>query len=79
MTVEEGEDVKLRCEATGDPTPVLTWKREDGRHFTVNNTRGGMEAYRRIQGELREGKAVVGVGVKDEGRNNSRRGRPWKE
>ncbi|XP_076036266.1 neurotrimin-like [Oratosquilla oratoria] len=30
-TVSEGDDVTLRCQATGHPTPNITWKREDGK------------------------------------------------
>nr|XP_027207828.1 protein amalgam-like [Penaeus vannamei] len=38
VTVSEGDDVTLKCGATGDPEPVLTWRREDGAAFTLNNT-----------------------------------------
>ncbi|KAK4305918.1 hypothetical protein Pmani_022233 [Petrolisthes manimaculis] len=38
QTAKEGEEVDLRCEATGDPQPVLTWRREDGGPFTLNHT-----------------------------------------
>ena len=29
VMVEEGEDVTLKCKATGLPTPSITWTRED--------------------------------------------------
>lgn len=30
MAVQEGEDAALTCRATGNPTPRVTWKKEDG-------------------------------------------------
>lgn len=30
MAVQEGEDAALTCKATGNPTPRVTWKKEDG-------------------------------------------------
>ncbi len=30
VLVEENEDVEFRCEATGDPSPTIIWKREEG-------------------------------------------------
>ena len=30
MVVQEGQDVTLKCRATGSPKPVISWKREDG-------------------------------------------------
>lgn len=30
MAVQEGEDATLTCRATGNPTPRVTWKKEDG-------------------------------------------------
>lgn len=40
VTVSEGDDVTLKCGATGDPEPVLTWRREDGAAFSLNHTQG---------------------------------------
>ena len=31
MVVKEGEPVVLSCKAGGNPQPVITWKREDGK------------------------------------------------
>ncbi|XP_069171299.1 uncharacterized protein [Procambarus clarkii] len=39
VTVAEGDDVTLECDATGDPHPTLTWRREDGAPFSFNHTR----------------------------------------
>ena len=30
ITVEEGENITLTCEANGIPSPNVTWKRGDG-------------------------------------------------
>lgn len=30
LAVQEGEDTILTCKATGNPTPRVTWRREDG-------------------------------------------------
>ena len=31
MTVTEGYPITLTCKAKGHPTPIIEWKREDGR------------------------------------------------
>lgn len=31
VTIREGENVRLHCSATGQPEPVVTWRRENGR------------------------------------------------
>nr|XP_053646608.1 neuronal growth regulator 1-like [Cherax quadricarinatus] len=36
VTVDEGSDVVMTCEARGDPHPVIRWVREDGRRFNLN-------------------------------------------
>ena len=41
----EGSDVSLECHATGSPTPVVTWKREDGTSINIdkaNNISGNV-------------------------------------
>lgn len=35
MAVQEGEDAALTCKATGNPTPRVTWKKEDGDHIYI--------------------------------------------
>ncbi|XP_029036232.1 lachesin-like [Osmia bicornis bicornis] len=35
MVTHEGGNVRLRCVATGSPTPTVTWKREDGRNIIL--------------------------------------------
>lgn len=35
MAVQEGEDAALTCRATGNPTPRVTWKKEDGDYIFV--------------------------------------------
>ncbi|KAK8764049.1 hypothetical protein V5799_033341 [Amblyomma americanum] len=31
VTIREGENVRLHCAATGQPEPIITWRRENGR------------------------------------------------
>ncbi|TGZ56530.1 Lachesin, partial [Temnothorax longispinosus] len=38
MVVREGSNVTLRCEATGSPTPNITWRREDGELIILGNS-----------------------------------------
>ncbi|KAL0110291.1 hypothetical protein PUN28_013736 [Cardiocondyla obscurior] len=38
MVVREGSNVSLRCEATGSPTPNITWRREDGELIILGNS-----------------------------------------
>lgn len=38
MEVEEGEDVNLRCGATGDPVPLIEWKRQSKLLQSSNST-----------------------------------------
>ena len=35
LTSLENGDVRLRCRATGNPQPEVTWRREDGRSIAV--------------------------------------------
>lgn len=35
MAVQEGEDAALTCKAIGNPTPRVTWKKEDGDHIYI--------------------------------------------
>ncbi|XP_043490461.1 opioid-binding protein/cell adhesion molecule homolog isoform X2 [Polistes fuscatus] len=37
MVVREGNDVTLRCSATGSPAPNITWRREDGQQILLGN------------------------------------------
>lgn len=37
MVVGEGNNVTLRCAARGSPTPVITWRRENGEPISLNN------------------------------------------
>ena len=32
----EGSDVTLECHATGSPTPIVTWKRENGESINID-------------------------------------------
>lgn len=38
MAVQEGEDAALACRATGNPTPRVTWKKEDGEPILVRKS-----------------------------------------
>ncbi|XP_020283430.1 lachesin-like [Pseudomyrmex gracilis] len=37
LTTKETGDVQLRCRATGNPEPVVIWRREDGRNITLRS------------------------------------------
>ncbi|XP_045765293.1 lachesin-like [Maniola jurtina] len=37
VLVKEGESATLRCVASGVPLPNITWRREDSRHFKIDN------------------------------------------
>ncbi|KAA0189469.1 hypothetical protein HAZT_HAZT007934 [Hyalella azteca] len=36
VVVQEGNDVTLRCHATGSPKPTISWKREDGGQINLS-------------------------------------------
>ncbi|XP_069185242.1 limbic system-associated membrane protein [Procambarus clarkii] len=38
VTVNEGRDVMMTCEARGDPHPIIRWIREDGQKFNLNSS-----------------------------------------
>ncbi|CAB3239618.1 unnamed protein product [Arctia plantaginis] len=37
VLVSEGDIATLRCAASGTPPPDITWRREDHRHFRIDN------------------------------------------
>lgn len=41
VLVKEGENAVLRCVASGTPAPIIAWRREDSRHFKINNETSG--------------------------------------
>lgn len=43
MVVREGSNVSLRCEATGSPTPNITWRREDGELIILGKNQGNKQ------------------------------------
>ncbi|KAK4881543.1 hypothetical protein RN001_004862 [Aquatica leii] len=45
MSVQEGVNVTLRCEAKGYPRPHILWKREGGEHFHLRHGQMGSSAY----------------------------------
>nr|XP_046489274.1 lachesin-like isoform X1 [Neodiprion pinetum] len=51
LTTEEGGSVRLRCRATGTPTPDVTWRREDGRNIVLRNEHGIKRAVKSTEGE----------------------------
>lgn len=36
-TLNEGENLKLRCQAIGTPTPTVTWRREDTQKMVIRS------------------------------------------
>lgn len=36
VIVEEGKTLNMSCSATGNPTPQVEWRRDDGRTINVN-------------------------------------------
>lgn len=38
ITVKEGESVSLKCAASGQPKPLITWRREDRRPIAIDGT-----------------------------------------
>ncbi|KMR00004.1 lachesin-like isoform x3 protein [Lasius niger] len=51
LTTKENGDLRLRCRATGNPEPVVTWRREDGRNITLRNEHQGVKRTRTYEGE----------------------------
>lgn len=45
LSVSEGENVTLNCQATGKPKPRVTWKREDGQHILIRNSTSFSSSY----------------------------------
>ncbi|XP_063585446.1 neurotrimin-like [Penaeus indicus] len=43
VTVDEGKDVSMTCEARGDPPPVIRWVREGGERFNMNTSQTGLK------------------------------------
>lgn len=43
LTTKENGDLRLRCRATGNPEPVVIWRREDGRNITLRNEHQGIK------------------------------------
>ncbi|XP_028164796.1 neurotrimin-like [Ostrinia furnacalis] len=37
ILIKEGENAALRCVASGTPPPTVAWRREDSRHFKIDN------------------------------------------
>ncbi|GFU32679.1 lachesin, partial [Nephila pilipes] len=38
--IEERAKVSLRCEASGYPEPIITWRREDGKDINLGSYGG---------------------------------------
>lgn len=44
ITVTEGDNATLTCEATGHPSPRIMWRREDGKHILLLVKSGEMQS-----------------------------------
>ncbi|XP_076235065.1 dpr-interacting protein lambda [Calliopsis andreniformis] len=53
MVTHEGGNVRLKCVATGSPTPTVTWKREDGRNIILRED-GQKQSLQTYVGEILE-------------------------
>ncbi|XP_071556961.1 lachesin isoform X1 [Temnothorax nylanderi] len=51
LTTKENGDLLLRCRATGNPEPVVIWRREDGRNITLRNDNSVKRTARTFEGE----------------------------
>ncbi|KAL6439118.1 hypothetical protein ACFW04_003825 [Cataglyphis niger] len=51
LTTKENGDLQLRCRTTGDPKPVVFWRREDGRNITLRNEHQGVKRTLTYEGE----------------------------
>ncbi|XP_074102946.1 protein amalgam [Cotesia typhae] len=45
LSVTEGENVTLNCQATGTPKPRVSWRREDGQHILIRNSTSFSSSY----------------------------------
>ncbi|KAK0075803.1 hypothetical protein PV325_006368, partial [Microctonus aethiopoides] len=45
LSVSEGENVTLNCQATGTPKPRVSWRREDGQHILIRNSTSFSSSY----------------------------------
>ncbi|XP_011863774.1 PREDICTED: lachesin-like isoform X2 [Vollenhovia emeryi] len=50
LTTKENGDLLLRCRATGNPEPVVIWRREDGRNITLRDE-NSVKRTRTFEGE----------------------------
>ncbi|GBM22081.1 Lachesin [Araneus ventricosus] len=49
--IEERSKVSLRCEASGYPEPIITWRREDGKDINLGSYGGRKYSALRVEGE----------------------------
>ncbi|XP_015920396.1 lachesin-like isoform X2 [Parasteatoda tepidariorum] len=49
---EERSKVSLRCEASGYPEPIITWRREDGKDINLGSYGGRKYSALRVEGEF---------------------------
>ena len=52
LSVKEGENLRLRCQATGTPQPLVEWRREGG-NIATGRWRG---EYRLVKNKMLERK-----------------------
>ncbi|XP_034934723.1 lachesin-like [Chelonus insularis] len=45
LSVSEGENVTLNCQATGTPKPRVSWRREDGQPILIRNSTSFLSSY----------------------------------
>ncbi|KAL0116679.1 hypothetical protein PUN28_009952 [Cardiocondyla obscurior] len=57
LTARENGDLLLRCRATGNPEPLVIWRREDGRNITLRNE-NSVKRTRTFEGEQLDLRAI---------------------
>lgn len=57
-TVHEGNNITIECQATGDPSPQITWY-QDGNMLTEGELNGSVISFGNLQESVEENSGVV--------------------